>query len=64
MKEFRTDVSGVIGGGALNCVATTSLACDNSVKERSGVLCRFKLPNGKLQDGVNQITSLSQAKVN
>lgn len=52
------------GGGALNCVANTSLACDNNVKERSGVLCRFRLPNGKLQDGVNQINNLGQAKVN
>ncbi|EQB43757.1 hypothetical protein CGLO_17552 [Colletotrichum gloeosporioides Cg-14] len=73
-QDACTDAAGAAGkcvpggptacGGALNCVATTSLACDNSVKERSGVLCRFKLPNGKLQDGVNQITSLSQAKVN
>ena len=53
-----------IGNGALNCVATSQLTCDNAVKERSGVLCRFKLPNGKIQDGAKQITSLSQAKVN
>jgi hypothetical protein len=38
--------------------------CDNSVPERSGVLCRFQTPNGKIQDGAKQITSLSQAKVN
>lgn len=53
-----------LGGGALNCVANNQLVCDNAVKERSGVLCRFKTPNGKIQDGAKQITSLSQAKVN
>jgi hypothetical protein len=52
------------GNGALNCVANNQLTCDNAVKERSGVLCRFQLPNGKIQDGAKQITSLSQAKVN
>jgi hypothetical protein len=52
------------GNGALNCVANTQLTCDNNVKERSGTLCRFQLPNGKIQDGAKQITSLSQAKVN
>ncbi|KAF9880480.1 hypothetical protein CkaCkLH20_02434 [Colletotrichum karsti] len=73
-QDACTDAAGAAGkcvpggpaacGGALNCVATTSLSCDNNVKERSGVLCRFKLPNGKLQDGVNQISNLGQAKVN
>jgi hypothetical protein len=52
------------GNGALNCVANNQLTCDNAVKERSGVLCRFQAANGKIQDGANQITSLSQAKVN
>ncbi|KAF6804897.1 hypothetical protein CSOJ01_09859 [Colletotrichum sojae] len=73
-QDSCTDASGAAGkcvpggpaacGGALNCVDNTSLACDNNVKERSGVLCRFRLPNGKLQDGVNQINNLGQAKVN
>jgi hypothetical protein len=53
-----------LGNGALNCVANNQLTCDNAVKERSGVLCRFQLPGGKIQDGAKQITSLSQAKVN
>ena len=53
-----------LGNGALNCVANNQLTCDNNVKERSGVLCRFKTANGKIQDGAKQITSLSQAKVN
>lgn len=52
------------GNGALNCVANNQLTCDNAVKERSGVLCRFQAANGKIQDGAKQITSLSQAKVN
>lgn len=54
----------LLGSGALNCVATSQLVCDNAVKERSGVLCRFKAADGKIQDGAKQITSLSQAKVN
>jgi hypothetical protein len=40
------------------------LVCDNNVSERSGVLCRFQTPNGKIQDGAKQITNLNQAKVN
>jgi hypothetical protein len=48
----------------LNCVANNQLTCDNNVPERSGVLCRFQAANGKIQDGAQQITSLSQAKVN
>ncbi|KAK7963806.1 hypothetical protein PG996_008507 [Apiospora saccharicola] len=74
LKEDNCQVNGQAGkcvpggpaqcGGALNCVATSSLKCDNNVKERSGVLCRFQLPNGKLQDGAKQISNLSQAKVN
>ncbi|EUC50691.1 hypothetical protein COCMIDRAFT_81284 [Bipolaris oryzae ATCC 44560] len=50
--------------GALNCVSNDQLVCDNNIPERAGVLCRFQLPNGRIQDGANQITSLSQAKVN
>jgi hypothetical protein len=40
------------------------LTCDNTVTERSGVLCRFQAANGRIQDGAAQITDLSQAKVN
>lgn len=54
----------LLGNGALNCVANNQLVCDNNIKERSGVLCRFKAADGKIQDGTKQITSLSQAKVN
>ncbi|PVI04056.1 hypothetical protein DM02DRAFT_611829 [Periconia macrospinosa] len=74
LKQDACTVNGAAGkcvpggpaacNGALNCVANNQLTCDNNVKERSGVLCRFQLPNGKIQDGANQITSLSQAKVN
>ena len=62
--EARLTHTFLLGNGALNCVANNQLTCDNNVSERSGVLCRFKLPNGKIQDGAKQITSLSQAKVN
>ncbi|KAF2994153.1 hypothetical protein E8E13_000234 [Curvularia kusanoi] len=74
LKQDACTVNGAAGkcvpggpaacNGALNCVANNQLTCDNNVKERSGVLCRFQLPNGKIQDGAKQITSLSQAKVN
>ncbi|KAK7186894.1 hypothetical protein DPSP01_007082 [Paraphaeosphaeria sporulosa] len=74
LKQDACTVNGAAGkcvpggpaqcGGALNCVANNQLTCDNAVPERSGVLCRFQLPNGKIQDGAKQITSLSQAKVN
>ncbi|KAF3048108.1 hypothetical protein E8E12_010393 [Didymella heteroderae] len=74
LKQDACTVNGAAGkcvpggpaacNGALNCVANNQLTCDNAVKERSGVLCRFQLPNGKIQDGAKQITSLSQAKVN
>ncbi|KAK8035099.1 hypothetical protein PG993_010094 [Apiospora rasikravindrae] len=74
LKQDNCQVNGQAGkcvpggpaqcGGALNCVATSQLKCDNNVKERSGVLCRFALPNGKIQDGAKQISNLNQAKVN
>jgi hypothetical protein len=48
----------------LNCVANDQLTCDNTVKERSGVLCRFQAPGGKIQDGAKQVASLGQAKAN
>ncbi|CAI6333073.1 unnamed protein product [Periconia digitata] len=74
LKQDACTVNGAAGkcvpggpaacNGALNCVANNQLTCDNSVTERSGVLCRFQLPNGKIQDGAQQINSLSQAKVN
>ncbi|EUC28145.1 hypothetical protein COCVIDRAFT_37552 [Bipolaris victoriae FI3] len=74
LKQDACTVNGAAGkcvpggpaacNGALNCVANNQLVCDNNVPERSGVLCRFKAANGKIQDGANQITSLSQAKVN
>ncbi|RMZ67685.1 hypothetical protein GMOD_00001645 [Pyrenophora seminiperda CCB06] len=74
LKQDACTVNGAAGkcvpggpaacNGALNCVANNQLTCDNAVKERSGVLCRFKAADGKIQDGAKQITSLSQAKVN
>ncbi|KAK8101141.1 uncharacterized protein PG998_007452 [Apiospora kogelbergensis] len=74
LKQDACTVNGAAGkcvpggpaqcNGALNCVANNQLKCDNNVKERSGVLCRFALPNGKIQDGAKQITNLNQAKVN
>ncbi|EMD95394.1 hypothetical protein COCC4DRAFT_123063 [Bipolaris maydis ATCC 48331] len=74
LKQDACTVNGAAGkcvpggpaacNGALNCVANNQLVCDNNIKERSGVLCRFKAADGKIQDGTKQITSLSQAKVN
>ncbi|RKU46705.1 hypothetical protein DL546_008988 [Coniochaeta pulveracea] len=51
-------------GGALSCVAQSSLTCNAAVIERGKSLCRAKAPGGGLFDGANIIQNLSQAKVN
>ncbi|KAK5662268.1 hypothetical protein OQA88_8173 [Cercophora sp. LCS_1] len=51
-------------GGALSCVAQSSLTCDNNVIERGKSLCRANAPGGGFFDGANIIQSLAQATVN
>jgi hypothetical protein len=64
LKIFVQGLTICTGNGALNCVAQADLECDAAIIERGKSVCRFKLANGKLQDGTKQITSLSQAKLN
>ncbi|KAH6618328.1 hypothetical protein B0J18DRAFT_493223 [Chaetomium sp. MPI-SDFR-AT-0129] len=51
-------------GGALSCIAQSSLTCDNNVIERGKSLCRANAPNGGLFDGAKIIQNLAQASVN
>ncbi|KAI6357062.1 hypothetical protein MCOR25_007760 [Pyricularia grisea] len=50
-------------GSSLSCVADSKLACDDTIKERSGVLCRA-IVNGGFQDGARVVKSLKDAKAN
>jgi len=72
-QDTCTSTSGATGrcvpggndcGGALSCIAQANLVCDANILERGKSLCRDQLADGKILDGANIITSLSQAKIN
>ncbi|TLS30773.1 hypothetical protein PpBr36_02544 [Pyricularia pennisetigena] len=50
-------------GSALSCVGNSRLACDNTISERSGKLCRTKV-NGGFLDGARVVKNLRDSKVN
>ncbi|KAL5882825.1 hypothetical protein ACKVWC_001830 [Pyricularia oryzae] len=71
-QEICTSATGEAGkcvpggnacGSSLSCVADSKLACDNSIKERGGVLCRAIVPGG-FQDGAKVVKKLTDSKIN
>ncbi|KAJ6276495.1 hypothetical protein J3E71DRAFT_365754 [Bipolaris maydis] len=60
-RSLKQDACTVNGGPLAsaqwrsNCVANNHWCGDQQHKERSGVLCRFKAADGKIQDGISRL---------